>query len=285
MRPEHAARTRESLAAVLPRLWRDGDAATIATTARDRLDVPAVVGSLEELLAQVDTIRSVGRPPPSRGDPFADCFGPLADDPLEGGVTRGTLEPVERVLATLARTERRTLVLLLTDGIVDARCPSARYSAEERLRRLADYATRRNAVIYGLMTSPYSSGVKMPEHRGPTADAARRAPTSVRPEGVVHGYLRTIAERTGGFAVRSNDIGEMVTRAVEDQDGYYVLTYEAPEGTFTTRGSGRHAYRRLSVRCTRSAVTCRGRSGFYSVADDLPAEEQQERVPRVGHGG
>jgi VWFA-related protein len=270
MRPEHAARTREGLVAVLPGLWREGDAATFATTALDGPGVPAVVHSLDDLLAQVDTIRSVGRSPASRHDPFADCFGPLSDDPLGGGVTRGTLEPVERILATLPATGRRTVVLLLTDGIVDARCPSARYSAEERLRRLADYATRRNAVIYGLMTTPFSSGVKMPEHRGPTADAARRPPMSVRPESVVRGYLRTIAERTGGFAVRSNDIGEMVTRAVGDQDGYYVLTYEPPEGTFTTE-AGRHAYRRLRVRCSRNDVTCRGRSGFYSIADDRPS--------------
>src|SRR5690606_35648047 len=102
--------------------------------------------------------------------------------------------------------------------------------------------------------------------RGPNADVARRPP-SMRPvPGIVRGYLRTVAERTGGFAIRSNDIGDMVQRALADQSGYYILAYEPPAGTFTDTDESR--YRKLSVRCTRRGVICRGRSGFYSVADD-----------------
>jgi len=58
----------------------------------------------------------------------------------------------------------------------------------------------------------------------------------------------------------------MIERALTHQAGYYILSYEPPAGTFTHGARAR--YVTLSVRCTRPGVTCRGRSGFYSVADD-----------------
>jgi VWFA-related protein len=265
MRPENAIRVKQSLETLIPEVWQTGDTGSVLTTASLDSIEPVVATDTAGLLAQVAVVRAI-QPEALALPPFSDCDQALPVDPLAGGFSRGTLAPVERALAAQSNRGRRTVVLLLTDGVVDERCLGARSSAEERLRRLADFATRRNAVIYGLMTAPFSSGVLMPQHRGPNADVARRPPPMSPVTGAVQGYLRTVAERTGGFAIRSNDIGAMVRRALADQSGYYILAYEPPAGTFTEADESR--YRRLSVRCTRRGVTCRGRSGFYSVADD-----------------
>lgn len=259
MRPENALRVARGLEVVVPTVWQAGDTASLISTAVPPPGVPQVATDASGLLAQVRILRAVQQEsralPPALG-----CDEALPDDPLAGGISRGTLEPVERALATQSFPDRRTVVLLLTDGLVDARCRTARFSVEERLRRLADFATRRNAVIYGLVTRPLSSGLLMPEYRAPDADSGRRPPSHTSPSGVVRGYLRTVAERTGGLAIRSNDIGGMIERAVTHQAGYYILSYEPPAGTFTHGARAR--YVTLSVRCTRPGVTCRGRSGF-----------------------
>jgi VWFA-related protein len=269
MRPENAIRVKQSLEKLIPEVWQTGDTGSVFSTALLDSTEPLVAADAASLLAQVAVVRPI-QPEALALRPFSECDQALPVDPLAGGFSRGfsrgTLAPVERALAAQSNCGRRTVVLLLTDGVVDERCLGARSSAEERLRRLADFATRRNAVIYGLMTAPFSSGVLMPQHRGPNADVARRPPSMSPVTGAVRGYLRTVAERTGGFAIRSNDIGDMVRPALAEQSGYYILAYEPPAGTFTEAEGSR--YRRLSVRCTRRGVTCRGRSGFYSVADD-----------------
>lgn len=155
--------------------------------------------------------------------------------------------------------------MVFADGVHDFRCPTARLSATERLRRLADLAARRGAVVHGLQPSGLSSGVLMPEMRGPGADAARGPVQQPQFEGGVSPWLRALSSRTGGTTVRANDIEASIRRVLRDEDGYYVLTYEPPPGTFTT--VGRPRYRRLEVRTTRTRLEVRGRSGFYSVPD------------------
>ena len=106
----------------------------------------------------------------------------------------------------------------------------------------------------------------MPEVRGPGADAARGPVPQPQLEGGVSPWLRALSSRTGGTTVRANDIEASIRRVLRDEDGYYVLTYEPPPGTFTT--VGRPRYRRLEVRTTRGRLEVRGRSGFYSVPDE-----------------
>jgi VWFA-related protein len=153
------------------------------------------------------------------------------------------------------------MILVVADGITDI-CPEYRSSFEERVRRLSDVAGRSSAVIYALQTNPFSSGVRMPESRARGSDVTGSVTTS-RVSNDVSERMHTLAEPTGGYARRSNDIGELIRSAFRDQEGYYVLGYEPPPGTF----DGKLRYRKLQVRVSRRDAIVRSRAGFYNVDD------------------
>ena len=74
------------------------------------------------------------------------------------------------------------------------------------------------------------------------------------------GGLGALADATGGLFFRdANDIGRGVLRALEDQQGYYLLGYVPDESTFT---SGAPELHKLTVRVKRPGVRVRSRSGF-----------------------
>jgi hypothetical protein len=115
----------------------------------------------------------------------------------------------------------RKTVLLLADRILDP-CPEYRSLYYERLRRLSDLAARSSATIYGLHTLAFSSGAMMPERRATSADV--RGPIGpVRLNNMVSDSLRRLAEPTGGFALRSNSVRDLLGAALTDQEGYYTL--------------------------------------------------------------
>ena len=143
--------------------------------------------------------------------------------------------------------------------------PGDRAWFEQRLLRIADLANRSSVVIYGLHTLPFTSGVKMPEHRGTEADVRGPSPGPVPFANVTSPALVTLAERTGGFAERSNGIEYLLKRALDDLAGYYLLAYEPPADTFSP---GKLRYHAVRVRVHQPGVSARTRAGFYSVPDE-----------------
>lgn len=268
MRIDSALRLREALPQVLRSAWQPGDHGVLMRTAPGAPSEYHLTAAVKELIAEAGNISTLG--PVTRTAPRSeDCEYRLPADPFGGPVTTGTLSPVEAALASLLpNPNRRTLIFIFADGVFDFRCPHERSSAPERLRRLADRANRGNAVVFGLHPEGLSSGVIMPEARRPDATTARTAPPAMVALMGVSSWLRSLSEMTGGFAVRANDIQATVSRAVNEQQGYYILTYEPPPNTFDGE---RPRYRRIKVACTRPGVKVRGRSGFYNVQDSRPA--------------
>jgi VWFA-related protein len=187
----------------------------------------------------------------------------LAEDTMDPGFTYAALGEVSSVVNDLRQYPGRKAVFLLTDGF-DFPCPEYRASYDERLRRLTDLAGRSSVVIYGLDTRLFSSGVRMPEQRATAADISGPFQFQRVHNEVSHG-LRLLAEPTGGFARRSNDVQDLIAGALKDQGSYYMLAYQPPPDTF---GGKKLRYRTIKVVVSRKNLRVRTRSGFYGVTDE-----------------
>jgi hypothetical protein len=74
--------------------------------------------------------------------------------------------------------------------------------------------------------------------------------------------LTTMAARMAGMYLRpQNDLTEPLARIAAFERGFYLLSYEPPEGTFVSDPNP--PFRRLSVRVRRDDLTVRTRRGFF----------------------
>jgi hypothetical protein len=78
-----------------------------------------------------------------------------------------------------------------------------------------------------------------------------------------------MADRTGGLMVKaSNDPGRGLKRALDDQQGYYLIGY-APPAAFFERVGGRPLFHKIQVSVRRPGLRVRSRAGFYGVPDAI----------------
>lgn len=174
--------------------------------------------------------------------------------------TAGTLGAIDYVIRGIGSLPGRKSVIVLSDGfrLVDADGTYGRVS--DALRGLVDAANRAGVVLYtidmrGLMTTGPSA-----EDTAPEQTEARREELSATQDG-----LHVLAHETGGLFLRnSNDLAAGVQRALDDQQGYYLLGYAPDQSTF---GAGRPRFHRLSVRLKRPGLRVRSRRGFLGVPD------------------
>lgn len=178
----------------------------------------------------------------------------------------GSFGVLSNLLAELRPLPGRKVLVWVTDGLQQPRCPDATWALTERIRRLTDLANRAGVVVYGVQSAAWSSGLVMPSSRATTGIVTGRLPDT-RIQQILDEHLRHVAERTGGFVRRSNDIDAALRDGRGDGRRYYLLAYEPPSGTF----SDRFQYRRLEVKVRRPGAQVRTRAGFYSVADEALA--------------
>ncbi|BCS34375.1 hypothetical protein TBR22_A36050 [Luteitalea sp. TBR-22] len=75
--------------------------------------------------------------------------------------------------------------------------------------------------------------------------------------------LHAAADQLGGLYFRaSNDVADLLSRLMTVEQGYYVLAYVPPDGTFDDRGRARFVP--VSVSVSRPGVTVRTRQGFFT---------------------
>jgi VWFA-related protein len=90
---------------------------------------------------------------------------------------------------------------------------------------------------------------------------------SVSPGGPTDGGsprgMRDIANETGGFAIRANEMDAGLTRLIADLDNYYLLGFYPAE-------PGRPGYRDVDVIVNRPGVTVRHRAGYHSAGPVPP---------------
>lgn len=90
--------------------------------------------------------------------------------------------------------------------------------------------------------------------------------------------LQYLANRTGGFFTKNNnDLSRGVSRALQDQEGYYLLGFVPDESTFRTKNGARE-FQNITVKVKNAGLRVRSRMGFYGVTD----EETHPSKPTAG---
>lgn len=80
--------------------------------------------------------------------------------------------------------------------------------------------------------------------------------------------LQYLANRTGGlFTKNNNDLSRGVSRALQDQEGYYLIGFVPEEATFKTKNGARE-FQNITVKVRNAALRVRTRTGFYGVTDE-----------------
>jgi VWFA-related protein len=258
---DDVVRSKEALRQFVATDIASSDSLAIASTHRG--DTPYLHFTSDHRLLG-DQIDRLSWEPSLDPAPLSRCREGAVGDVLQSSpFSAGSLATLAAVLDEMRRIPGRKALFLLADRLQS--CPDEHAEFQQRLRRIADLANRSSVVIYGLHTLPFTSGVKMPEHRGTEADVRGPSPGPVPFANVTSPALVTLAERTGGFAERSNGIESLLKKALDDQAGYYLLAYEPPAATFSQR---KLKYPTVSVKVHQPGVSTRTRAGFYSVPDE-----------------
>ncbi|HJZ98540.1 MAG TPA: VWA domain-containing protein [Candidatus Solibacter sp.] len=144
----------------------------------------------------------------------------------------------------------------------------------EALERLVDAANRASVVVHtidprGLIADP------LPPHTNP----AEPSPSQKEFEALWNSRsgLVELAHQTGGlFLANNNEIAELLQRAIDDSDGYYLLGYHPDADTFKSGGADH--IRKLRVRVTRPGLQVRSRVGFFGAPDSIDGDAAR-RLP------
>ena len=146
---------------------------------------------------------------------------------------------------------------------------------------MLDAANRSGVVIStvdarGVLTTSVQAGDDMgrPGEFDPTAAATLMNDRSISITDNWDG-MRELARATGGlFFKNTNDLEGATRQAVEDLNGYYLLGFSPPEGTFKPEGD-RPKMRRTAVKVLRPGLLVRTRAGYFGV----PERELQRSKP------
>ncbi|HEY9142071.1 MAG TPA: VWA domain-containing protein [Bryobacteraceae bacterium] len=200
--------------------------------------------------------------------------------------TVGTLGAVNYIVGALREMPGRKSIVLFSDGIQLFESPGTGESLDSyadvtaALRRLIDRANRSGTVIYTIHATGLQT-LQMDAQDNPQLDQMTRGEANGALNAMTHigggrdvvnnvlqQDLAYLADKTGGLAYyNGNDLNWGLQRVLEDQEGYYLLGYQTPEGTLQ-RKNGRSDYHRIQVKVTRAGLHVRSRSGFFGETDD-----------------
>jgi VWFA-related protein len=211
-----------------------------------------------------------------------------ADTLREEVFTVGTLGALNFIVSGMDELPGRKSIVVFSDGFKIFRRDQGSIQTTnvmEQLRRLTDRATRAAVSVYtvdarglptlGLDASDNTAGYnaeqleeRMSSRRNDYLDAQ---------EG-----LRYMAEATGGAFLRgSNDLTRGIRRALEEQQGYYLIGFR-PDAELFGNEHGRTRYNRFQVKVTRPGLKPpRTRGGFYGVTDERARPVRRTRSEQL----
>lgn len=214
--------------------------------------------------------------------------------------TIGSLGAVNYVVDGMAKLPGRKAIMLFSEGfklytqdrqqqIDGVRAPAPRLL--DALQRLTESANRNGVIIYpidargvmtGMMVGPDDSFEELDKYsqgqRSPSLDLAIDRSTELME---TQQGLRALAEGTGGIAfVNNNDLNLGIKKALNDQEGYYLLGYQPEAETFDPKSI---KFNKLDVKVLRPDLKVRYRSGFYGIRDnDTAAKPKTAREQIYG---
>jgi len=279
---ESMASARQALKRFVDERVQPGDLVAIVRTGAGMGALQSFTTDRRQLYAAVERVKWN---PLGRGR--ISAFGNADDnDPAQAGIedfrqqvfSVGTLGALNYVISGLRDLPGRKSVVLVSDGmkIFDKDGYSDR--VRDALQRLTDLANRAAVVIYtvdarGLPTLSIGASEHVDASR-PQAIAERQLDRHKEYFDSQDG-LHYLARETGGlFFHDSNDIAGSLGKALEDQQGYYLLGYAPTEATFNKN------FHKIQVRLKQPGLQVRSRTGFLGIADSearpAPHSRQQQ---------
>lgn len=223
---------------------------------------------------------------PATGEPLRDAIDTAVfQDELEHAYIVGSLGAIQYVVQGLRDLPGRKSLILFSEsmkftflggpGTVRTSALTTATS-DERIRKLADDASRSSVVIYavdprgvintGLSAEDNLSGMTNKEVAQLVFDRSERLIESR--DGMV-----VLAQKTGGlFVENNNDMTLSLRKAVDDGDGYYLLGYQP--SIFTFEENQKSSFHSIKVRVKKPGLTVRTRTGFFGRPDNGPSAPQ-----------
>ncbi len=198
-------------------------------------------------------------------------------------LTFGALGAVNYVVTAMREMPGRKSVVLFSDGMSLAYSPELR----DAMRRLVDRANRAGTVIYTMLATGLQTLALDAQDRVDLTQTDMPGTVNTTPQGTLNGLtqvgapggrdaeynagrqgLAEIAKETGGVGYEpGNDLNWGLDRMLEDQEGYYLIGYKPPAGTFEQK-HGSLDYHRITVRVKRAGLHVRSRTGFFGATDE-----------------
>jgi hypothetical protein len=168
----------------------------------------------------------------------------------------------------------RKAVVFFSDGIdlpgISVPGENLQISTQEQLvmrfHRLIDQANRAGAVVY-------------------TVDArglVYRAPDVLGALELSQQGLLQLAEDTGGFAtLNQNGLSETLARIEEEQKGYYLIGFKAPDNIATANPASKPDYHSIKVTVNVHGLRAHSRSGFLGETDETARPKHETRQAQM----
>lgn len=216
----------------------------------------------------------------------AGAMDPSYDLQRNTAFTVGTLGAVNYIVTALRDLPGRKSIVLFSDGLqlfTPAQGPvmhrgldtvqdmESNTEIQQALRRLVDRANRAGTVIYtihaaGLQTLALSAEDRisgMSARQLNTLTLGRDVAFNAAQQGLAY-----LALETGGLAYENGNVLNWgLARALNDQQGYYLIGFKPSSNTFAEKGGAR-GYHRITVRVNRPSLRVRSRSGFFGETDE-----------------
>lgn len=270
---------RQQLCAAIERVrWNPNGRAGISPFAPIEYD-PVAAANQQSRSARGSNSDSVGDDPTesAMGNP-----GQSLEEFREDLFAVGTLGALNYVVRGLKELPGRKSIVLFSEGFrfttsddpEDSSPNGTRFKYTnprvfDALRRLTDLALRSSVVIYtvdarGLQTLNFTAADSAVGRNPQQIQQALSARRDFFFE--TQDSLRYLAEETGGLAfINNNDLFGGMRRALEDQQGYYLIAYRPDEKTFDPKNRNFHQWK-VRVR-NHPELTVRYRKGFYGFTE------------------
>jgi VWFA-related protein len=242
---------------------------------RAGLSVFAPIGQNGLLAQHIEAKGSVG--PAARTEEPGFHNSDSIDSLRQTMFTTGTLGSIDYVIGALREMPGRKSLVLFSDGLVLNGTGNGGNAVREALRKLIDRANRAGAVIYTMDSrglDPLQIGAQdRVDLTGMNPQQTQQTLAQLRSDREDEFYsqqqgLAYLALKTGGVAYENgNDLNWGMGRVLEDQQGYYLLGFAPPAGTFDDKGGSR-PFHSIVVNVKGKGLRVRSRSGFFGATDE-----------------
>lgn len=212
-------------------------------------------------------------PIPASDEIQRDNFGfsrPMVGQERDLVFTKFSLKSIQYVAEGLKDLPGRKSIILFTEKLqvqfngCQGEDQGRAAAMKEPLQKLIDTANRAGVVIHSI------------DPRG-VINTAHVCELLASQDG-----MSILAKQTGGLFMQGhNDIDRALETVANDGNGYYLIGYQPDSQTISEMKKGKPKSHKIQVRVTRSGLTVRSRSEFFSTPDTPPAGNLLARQQQV----